>query len=522
MAAALDEAFAAGMAAVDAQDYAAAERFFRGIVALRPESHQAWNALAWTSLWQGQPDIGIEYARRATELERGNAEYLNTLGVAQGELGELAAAEASFRKALKIRPGFVGGLINLAKVLLKEGRLQETIRAYERAHAIDPAFPRLRYALAQMYRKAGQVERAKALMELAERSADDEELAMALAEIDSELEGVSVASERLRRRTERHPEWRLARTTLAHLALSSGDWREGWRNFLLRIDGRDPASFRAEPLAARLEGRRVLLRGEQGIGDVLFYLRFVPLLRARGALVSLACERRIAALASGSGVFEAVREPSADDGRAAGFDYRIWLGDLPALLEADEVPPAWPLVCPESARTRAAARLAQLGAGPYLAVTWRAGTDILRGREFGTDRRLLMKELPAAELGAALRGWRGTVLALQRNLVPAELAAFSAALGAPAHDLSTLGEDLNELLGVLSSLDEYAALSNTNMHLLAGLGRTARVLVPYPAEWRWMRAEGPSPWFPGFAVYREPRQRGWKAPLEQLRRDLIG
>jgi hypothetical protein len=51
-------------------------------------------------------------------------------------------------------------------------------------------------------------------------------------------------------------------------------------------------------------------------------------------------------------------------------------------------------------------------------------------------------------------------------------------------------------------------VSNTNVHLLAGLGRAARVLVPYPAEWRWMRRDGASP------------SPDWSLALEQLRRDL--
>jgi hypothetical protein len=64
-------------------------------------------------------------------------------------------------------------------------------------------------------------------------------------------------------------------------------------------------------------------------------------------------------------------------------------------------------------------------------------------------------------------------------------------------------------------------VSNTNVHLLAGIGRGARVLVPYPPEWRWVR-EGSSPWFAGCTVYREPQSRGWTEPLAGLRRDLIG
>ena len=521
MAAEIDHAFAAGMAAVEAQDYAAAEQFFRHAVALQPAAHQAWNALAWTQLWSGQPEIAIEYARRASELARHKSpEYLNTIGVAQGELGEFAEAEATLRKALKLKPAYVESLINLAKVLLKEGRLDETVKTYERAYAFDPRFPKLAFALAQMYRKQGRAGRARSLLEEVGRNADDEDLVMAAAEVDSELEGAPRGTERLRAAVAQHPEWRLAKSALAHFCLSIGEWREGWGHYLLRREERDPLTYVPALLPASLDGKKVLLRGEQGIGDVLFFLRFAPLLRQRGATVTLACERKLAAFLETKDPLDAVRESAADDGRSPEFDFRIWCGDLPAVLGTETLPPAWPFTVNEAAAADTRGRLGALGPGPYVGVTWRAGTDILRRREFGNDRTLLMKELPVAQLGAALRGWRGTVLALQRNLVPDELAAFSAALGAPAHDLSGLGDDLPALLATLSQLDEYVSVSNTNDHLLAGLGRTARVLVPYPAEWRWMWRDGPSPWFPGFTTYREPQSRGWQKPLLDLRKDL--
>jgi hypothetical protein len=58
------------------------------------------------------------------------------------------------------------------------------------------------------------------------------------------------------------------------------------------------------------------------------------------------------------------------------------------------------------------------------------------------------------------------------------------------------------------------------MHLMAGLGRTARVLVPHPPEWRWMVREGESPWFPGFETYRQKVDGDWTPALGRLARDL--
>ena len=84
-----------------------------------------------------------------------------------------------------------------------------------------------------------------------------------------------------------------------------------------------------------------------------------------------------------------------------------------------------------------------------------------------------------------------------------------------------MSADLGEVLALLDLLDEYVAVSNTNAHLDAGLGKVARILVPYPPEWRWMSAGAQSPWFPAFPLYRQPTSRDWSEPLARLRRDLF-
>jgi hypothetical protein len=166
------------------------------------------------------------------------------------------------------------------------------------------------------------------------------------------------------------------------------------------------------------------------------------------------------------------------------------------------------------------ARLAALGAGPYIGVTWRAGTDFRRGPEFGRDARALSKEIDANSLAQALRDTPGTLVALQREPVAEEIAALSNAAGRRVHDLSAVNDDLDSMIGLLAVLDEYVAVSNTNVHLRAGLGRASRLLVPFPPEWRWMAAGDESPWFPGCRVYRQAPERTWTSALSALRTDL--
>jgi hypothetical protein len=94
------------------------------------------------------------------------------------------------------------------------------------------------------------------------------------------------------------------------------------------------------------------------------------------------------------------------------------------------------------------------------------------------------------------------------------------ALGAPLHDLSAINDDLDDVLALMGLVDEYVAVSNTNVHLRAGAGRASRVLVPFPPEWRWGAGGSASPWFPANPVYREDRAGGWDRALARLRADL--
>jgi len=191
--------------------------------------------------------------------------------------------------------------------------------------------------------------------------------------------------------------------------------------------------------------------------------------------------------------------------------------DLPRLLESDVAPPPFRLKVPPERIAAWAERLPAIGPPPYVGLTWRAGTSKQARSEFAPEAlAALYKEIDVAALGQAVRGWPGTVLVLQRLPASGEIASLSGAAGSKAHDLSHLNEQLEEMAAVLALIEEYVGVSNTNMHIRAGVGKAARVLVPFPPEYRWMHSGEASPWFPGFRVYRQPASLDWTQTLRAL------
>jgi tetratricopeptide (TPR) repeat protein len=304
--------------------------------------------------------------------------------------------------------------------------------------------------------------------------------------------------------------------------LTLGRLAEGWREMRWRLDraslaNRHPnLAIDPSALPRDLAGRRILIVQEQGLGDELFFLRYAPMLKTRGALLWYQGEPKMhAVLGAQRDLFDRLL---ARDETPAGVDISLFSGDLPEAAGGDIVPPL--ALAPQAALLEAwRGRLAALGPPPYLGVTWDAG---LRTEE-SFRRRLpaLVKHVPLEQLAAAIRDVPGTVLVLQRNPAPGSVERFSDALGRPAHDLSALNERVDEMLALLRLLNEYVCVSNANAHFAASLGLACRVLVMRWPEWRWTATGENSPWFPGSRLYRQLPEGNWSDALDRLRQDLL-
>lgn len=301
---------------------------------------------------------------------------------------------------------------------------------------------------------------------------------------------------------------------LAQVQLLRGRLDAGWRSYARRVHRREYESQFARqgaryeaPALGQLVGRRVMVLGEQGLGDNLFFLRYAPALHAAGAQVEYRGDERLHSLLERTALF--TRLHSDRDPVALGDAVPVLLGDLPLVdpALAQRYPASLAIAPRADAIERMRARLAAAGPAPWIGVTWRAGVAPETGG--------LAKQLPPEALIAALRAQPGTVVSLQRAPHAGEIARASTALGRTVHDFEDVNANLEEALALVALLDRHVAVSNTNIHLAAAAGARADVLVQFPPEWRW-GLEGSSPWFPAFRTFRRAPSGDWSAALEAL------
>jgi len=489
---------------------------FREVLQLQPKHPQAHVYIGNILVERGDLEQAGESYRRALSIQPDDAETLNNLGNVLSDLNRKDEAITTYRQAIARESQNIGFYHNLGHVLLDLERVTESIDVYRDALRIDPEHPVILADLGVALSMQGNHDEAITCYRRSlDKTPDDAETRYNLGNALWSSGQLPTAIESYDAAIRLQPDYADAHVNLGLVHLLLGHFRDGWNEFNWQWR-REGAPVRLFPPSAwdgsDLAGRNVFLHEEQGLGDELFFLRFVSWLKKQGAgKIIYRPSAKIAPLLARDKMLDRIATSSE---RPSGTDLVFSVGDLPRLLgieRPEQVPAPFKLTPLEERVTAIRQRLGEYGPPPYVGVTWRAGT---------TRKNAVYKESPFAKIAHALKEVPGTLLALQRHPQPGEIDAFAQMLRRPVHDLSALNDDLESMLALLALLDDYVGVSNTNMHLRAAVGKTARVLVPAPPEWRWMAEGKESPWFPGFTVYRQGYEGGWDRAFAELAVDL--
>jgi tetratricopeptide (TPR) repeat protein len=479
--------------------------------ALAPADHAPAFELGLLCETLGRAGESIAHYERAASLRPSFGAAHMAAGLQRYRRGEWAPAAERFEAVAALEPRNVAAHVNLGLARGEQGRHDESLAALERAIEADPADASARHAMGWLMDRAGRAPEAIARYEEAlARDPRHFESLRALGRHCVARGDYARAADLFRAAAALAPADPDLPLYVAQTLLLLGRWREAWEPWYARRDSRlafEAAAAKAKrpyrvPRPADLAGADVVLVGEQGLGDILFFLRFAPRLRSRVRRLSFAGDRRLHPILARTGLFDALADAPA------GSEVPLLVADLPVALElGDEVFAPSLRASPDASRIEALrARLSAAGPRPWIAATWRSGTPRERSKD------ALSKTIPVEALFGALARLPGTVFALQRGARADELAAAREALGREVHDLSDAAEDLEDSLALTALVDRHIAVSSTNAHLAALAGATMEVLVPFPPEWR-SRPRGDSPWFPGFAMLRQRPDGGWEEAL---------
>jgi len=493
----------ATMAAHQAGDLAAAERGYRELV---PQlEHPALLSNFGALLVQtGRPAEAVPHLRRAACIAKDRVGALANLAAALRDTGGVEEAECCLRESLALDPAAVGALATLGALLTERDALDEAESCLRRAIALQPAVADHLFNLGVLLRRRMDIPAAEAAYRRAlvldpghVEAADN--LAVLLGDSGRLEEGLALYRALLDRQPGRHDR----RFWYGNMLVAAGWWREGWVAYEARREYL-PGARLPEGLApwtgAPLPGGTLLLRAEQGIGDALLAVRFLPAVLARVRRVVLAVHRPLVRLLADS-LPGAVTVLALEDDPGM-VDAALPLMSLFAVLDVapEDVDGRPYLAAPE--RLRAAWRR-RLGSGPgdrpTVGIVWAGNPSYVHDRYRSPGLEAVRPLLETASV-------RWVVL----QVGPGRAALADRPLPNGVLDLGAEVADFADTAAILAELDLVVSSDTAVAHLAGALGRPCHVMAPALLGLYWLGEEpGLSRWYDSVTVHRQARLGDW-------------
>ena len=491
----------------------------------RPDaaSSGAWALVGRARAAAGQTGDAIAALTNAVAEQPDDVASWHLLGAALGGVGRLDEAEAAFRRTVALRPDDPAALANLGGLLFERNRLDEAKAQLQRAvqlgtppAAAPTAATRSNLGLILMAEGALQ-EAEQQLAQAAAIAPGEDGILVNQGSVLVDLGRLDEASACFERVLARAPEGSghaiRARFNRATVRLARGEAAAGWADFEARLPlvaapPYELPGWTGEPIG---EGHRLLVHAEQGLGDAIQFLRYVPAAAARAGIVLVLPD---ALLRVGAGLASrrchVVSATAPDPELIRGCVARASLLSLPHLLGLP-VPPASPeLVLAADDVDRWREWLATLP-GLKVGLSW-AGSP---GYRFDRRRSLHLSWL------APLARARGiSFVSLQQG----EAANDPVPDGLTLHALPAALADLADTAALIAQLDLVVSVDTAIVHLAGTLGRPVWLLNRYGGDWRWQDGfqtqGGGSLWYPSLQQFRQlvpvaPRD-AWKAPIQAV------
>lgn len=487
---------------------------FRQAVAAAPGDPDLHSNLAGTLIELGQFTEALASAGEAIRLAPAHPDAHCNLGEGQRALGQFEDAIRTLKRANDLRPDHVPTLVSLGNALSQGGRHAEATFFFRRALEINPQTAPAQNGLSRSLGELGRFEEAveaarQALLldpQLAEACLN---LSVALSELGKDAEALEV----VRQGCELAPGSNALRLASAYLSLLHGDYAEGFRLYEARSEAPGfPAiprftqpRWQGEPLA----GRTLLLHAEQGFGDTIQFIRFVPELAARGDRVIVDCQPALADLLGSLPGIAAV----VPRGRPwPAFDTYLPLLSLPFVLGAtrETIPQNFPYLAAESGRVTAwKARLGNDRSRLRVGLAW-TGSPGNPGNPF--------RSLPLEELAPLFAITGVDFFSLQKGAGTEQLESFSQREKLIDHP----GElaDFSHTAALLSQLDLVISIDTAVLHLAGALGRPVWALLRFAADWRYGLRMASTPWYPEMRLFRQARSGEWAAVVAEVGAEL--
>jgi len=464
----------------------------------------------------GALEKAVSCYNKTLKIKPDHVEASHNAGLTLKDLGRFEEAIACYQKALQFKPGTAELHYNLGNVYKEAGRFEDAVSSYEKAIHIQPDMVEAHYNMANALKEAGALDHAISCYEYVLKMAPDHFGALnngALAYRDSGRidRAIQMFDQALKVRPD-HVEIRWNR---ALALLLRGDFEKGWEEYRVRFQRDDlqttyPRRFDKPPWdGSPFDGRTLLVHHEQGLGDTIQFVRYLPMVKARGGRVVLEVHESLLSLCHHLPGVDTVISCPLDQDLDVAFDCYVPLLSLPRIFNTtlNTIPSEIPYLVPDSDVTkRWQDRLDT--AGLKIGLVWAGNPGHKDDRNRSCPLNLLepLGRIPGV-----------TLYGLQKN---GGDQVEQQALTLGIDNLGGLLTDFSVTAGVMANLDLIISVDTAVAHLAGAMGKPVWILLPFVPDWRWLMEREDTPWYPTARLFRQKRPGDWQELIRRVAAEI--
>ena len=465
----------------------------------------------------GDFTIAAEYAKKAIDNASGFAQAYNTLGYCRQMLGHLNDAALYYKKAIQLDPGYVEAYNHLGVLLSDQGNHIEAVEFFKKAIQLDPGYAEL-YNNMAIARKA-LLSFDDAIENYRKAVAADPTFAEAFANLANTLRDKGLAAEAIENYNKAlalKPDYADAYWNRSLALLLNGNLAEGFSQYHWR---RDPSlEITTYPHkydkprwdGSDLNGKTILIHFEQGYGDNIQFIRYLPKVKALGATVLFEARKPTLALIKDMPCIDKLIEARADRPVEENFDYFCALMDLPAIMGTtlETIPADIPYIFAD--QNKAGQWKTKINSPDFkVGIVWAGrtspGDNIYRACHLNNFAEL-----------SKIKGVK--VYGLQKDDAANQVLQLEDGV-----NIENLGEqfaDFSDTAAAIENLDLVISVDTAVLHLAGAMGKPAWGLLPLAPDWRWLLDRDDSPWYPTIKLFRQKKHADWKEVFTRIADEL--
>ncbi|WP_293057088.1 tetratricopeptide repeat protein, partial [Okeania sp. SIO2B3] len=458
---------------------------------------------------EGRLEEAIAHYQKAISLEPNDSSNYSNLGNILKNEGRLEEAIAHYQKAISLEPNNSTNYSNLGLIFLEKGEIDSAIINYENSRKINPENSQTNLNLGVAWKKKGDLSKASTYYQQAINLQPD--YAQAYNNLGSILQEEGNLNESIfyyQKAIELEPDFPAAHLNLSLVLLLLGDLKSGFQEYNWRWQVEKYVSLiQPEKLwdGSNLVGKTILIYAEQGYGDTIQFIRYLPLVKQQGGQIILVCQKPLVKLLEKiPGIDKCIEEKI----NLVDLDVHAPLLELPRIFGTtlDNIPP--PIQNLNIPHTKLIKLEYPAGIFLKVGIVWATRVD---------SQTYAQRSCKLTDFQSILDITGITFYSLQKE--PGEDIQLLETL--PIFNLSSQLNDFADTAGIITQLDLVITVDTAVAHLAGTLGKPVWILLPFVPDWRWMLDRNDSPWYPTARLFRQPKIGDWHSVFIQVKQALI-